>query len=251
MNENILTALDFAQGPVFRAAFALMILGLARTAALALSDTIAAYITTKDKPTFHRKLRMHVLWLFFPSVVLRKARPGGSNGLHAYHLTLCALSLITRLGAIVIPTFMVAHVKLWERAFGISWPALSGTVADTCAFITIVAGLLWFLGRFYSPMLRRVEPIWSFFKPLILVLPFLTGYLAMHPHSSPLDYHFVMLLHVLFACLAFVMVPFGRLMSCMHTRLTDLVPEAAWTPKTETPAESNPDTTAHRPGVTS
>jgi len=33
-----------------------------------------------------------------------------------------------------------------------------------------------------------MEPGWTFFKPLILLMPFVTGFLAMHPTWNPIDY---------------------------------------------------------------
>ena len=75
----------------------------------------------------------------------------------------------------------------------------------TVAIVTIVGGFALLLGRIYSPLLRRMEPAWTFVKPLILIIPFLTGFLSMRPAWSPIDYHVVMLLHVLSASLVFVM----------------------------------------------
>lgn len=230
---------------MFRAAFALLVLGVLRNLILAASDIIAAYVSVSDKREFRQKLRWRLLWGIAPSVVLQQHRPT-TRGMFAYHLTLCCLSLIMRIGAILVPAFMVAHVYLWERGLGISWPALPGDIADALAVITIIAGSLLFLGRLYSPTLRNIEPVWSFFKPLILILPFASGFLAMHPLMSPFDYHFVMLIHVLSACAVFVLIPFGRLMSCMHVRVTDLIPEADW----RTPTTASQSASASLPSVT-
>jgi hypothetical protein len=129
---------------------------------------------------------------------------------------------------VLIPAFMVAHVYLWERGLGIGWPALPPGTADTISFVTIAAGLLVFLGRLYSSVLRKVEPAWSFLSPLILIAPFVTGVFAMHPTWSPFAYQTVLLLHVITACLVFVLLPFARLLSFMHTPVTRWIPQAAW-----------------------
>jgi hypothetical protein len=246
VNQSVLPALDFANGPVLRVAIGLLVLGVVRALLLQLSDTIAAYLTLQDKRVFRRKLGMRALWSVFPSVVLQKARPGGSTGMFAYHFTLCCLSLILRLGVIIVPTLMVAHVYLLDRALGIRWATLPGDTTDVLAVVTIVAGVLLFLGRLYSPLVRHVEPAWSFFKPLILIAPFLTGFLAMHPQWSPLDWHFVMLLHVLSACAVLVLIPFGQLLTGMLTRLTGLVPEAEWLPPDSATGPTPPDAEAAR-----
>ncbi len=247
MNPAILNALDFAQGPLFRAAFALLVLGVIRNALLAAFDAVTAYLALGGGPRFWHKLRLRIAWHVAPSFLLRSANAPHAN--FAYHVLLDALALIFRIGAIIIPTFMIAHVHLWERGLGLSWPVLSATVTDVGALITIVTGAALFLGRLYSSTIRDIEPPWTFAKPLILVLPFFTGFLAMHPQWSPLSWHFVMLLHVCSACLVFIMIPFARLLASMHMSITDVLPEAAWMPDqdhTSTPQFARPET-----GVTS
>lgn len=245
MENPVLETLEFAQGPLFRMAFALMVLGIARWMLLTMSDAVAAYVSVPDRREFWQKVKRRLQWSFVPSIVLQRRQPV-SSGMFAYHVVLCFLSLIVRLGAVLVPAFMVAHVYLWEQSLGVAWPAFPGRVADTLSVVTIVAGALLFLGRLYSPAVRQIEPAWSFFKPLILIFPFATGFLAMHPLMSPFDYHFVMLAHVLGACVVFVMIPFARLMSCMHVRVTDVIPEAAWNVPIgapERPSASQPSVT--------
>lgn len=227
MDRHVLELLSLAEGPVFRATFALMVFGVLRWVVLSLSDATAARMSTPNRAGFWSKLRLRMLWEFVPSVVMQRQEPS-SPGLFIYHLCLCGLSLIARLGVVIVPAFMAAHVHLWERSLGVRWPAFPGGVADVLAIITIIAAGALLLGRLYSPRLRGLEPAWSFAKPLVILLPFVTGYVAMHPLMSPFSYHFVMLIHVLSACLLFVMIGFGRLMSCVHTPLTTYLPEAAW-----------------------
>lgn len=92
----------------------------------------------------------------------------------------------------------------------------------------MTAGAIVFLGRIYSPALRRIEPTWAFLRPLVLLAPFVTGYLAAHPAWSPLDYQVVLLAHTLVAAVVFVLVPFAGLLKGLHTPLTAVVPAAAW-----------------------
>lgn len=230
MNESVHLLLDLAEGPLFRLAFALMILGSLRAIGLGASDVVAAYLTIPDRRVFWRKLRLRVLWLTFPYFVLRQAYPGGSSGMHAYHFGICFTSVVFRITAVVVPVFMIGHVYLWERSFGLAWGTLPATIADVLTLVTIITGLALFLGRLYSPIFREIEPPWSFVKPLLLVLPFASGLLAMHPTWSPIDYYAVCLIHVCSAALVFVAIPFARLLTCMHTPLNDVVPEARWLP---------------------
>jgi hypothetical protein len=228
MHETITFALRVAQGPLFRFAFALAVLGLVRLALLGVSDMVAAYVTDRDRAVFWRKIRQHALWWVFPSVIVSQARPFRNRAWYAYHIVLGGVALLFRTLVVLLPTFMVAHVYLWERALDVSWPAFPGTLADALSIIAIVSGITLFLGQVYSPVLRAIEPPCSFFKPLLLLVPFFTGILARHPTWSPLDYHAMLLIHVLSAAAVLALLPFARLLSSMHTRLTTFAPAAAW-----------------------
>jgi hypothetical protein len=228
MSETLRVLLELAQGPLFRFAFALMILALLRLFMLAVSDVVGGWIV-EARPVFWKKIRMRLVWLTFPSAILRHRSNRVSTPLFAYHIFMGCVSLVFRISALALPAFMAAHVYLWERAFGISWPALGARAADVLAIVTLISGGILFLSRFYSPLLRAIEPGWSFLKPLILLLPFGTGYLVMHPTWIPqLDYYVMLLLHIASACVVFVLVPFGRLLTAVHTPLVKAVPEAAW-----------------------
>jgi hypothetical protein len=227
VNSGVSTALELVQGPVFRFAFALMVLGFLRLALIQVSEAAAARLVGSDRSLFRAKLMLRVRWWLAPHLVLRPVWAGGA-GWSLYHLGLSFFSLVFRVGAIVVPAFMTAHVHLWKRGLGISWPALPAGVGDTISILTIAAGFTFFFGRLYSPLLRKTEPTWSFLTPLILIAPFVTGVLAMHPTWSPIRYQVMLLLHVLSACLVFVLLPFARLLSFMHCPIARWVPQAAW-----------------------
>lgn len=131
---------------------------------------------------------------------------------------------------------MVAHVHLWERGLGISWPTLPLRLSNLFTVIAIVAGLVYFFGRLYSPVLRRLEPGWTFLKPLLLILPLITGWLAAHPEASPLSYHAMLLFHVLSGVALFIALPFARMLTFIHSPLTRWMPQAAWKAAEPSPA---------------
>jgi hypothetical protein len=192
-----------------------------------LTEAASAWLMATDRHSVRVKLRQRIVWFLFPHVLLRHVRDDG-RGWSVYHLLLSVCSLVFRLGAILLPCFMAAHVYLWERALGISWPSLPPGTGDAISFVTIGAGFVVFLGRLYSPLLRKAEPPVSFVTPLVLVLPFVTGVLAMHPTWSPIRYQVMLLLHVLSACTVFVLLPFAGLLSFMHCPISRWVPRAAW-----------------------
>lgn len=227
MNSDLTPILEFAQGPLFRFSFALMVFGFLRLGLIGFAEMAAAWLVATDRSTVRRKILQRIAWFFLPHILLRRVRDDGPAW-SAYHVALSVCSLVFRVGAVIVPCFMVAHVYLWERALGISWPSLPPGTGDAISLVTIGAGLVVFLGRLYSPLLRKTEPVASFLTPLILILPFVTGVLAMHPMWSPIRYQVMMLLHVLSACVVFVLLPFGGLLSFMHCPITRWVPQAAW-----------------------
>lgn len=228
MTGSLQLMLDFVDGPLFRFAFWVMVLAGLRALFLGMSNVVGAYLTIPDRREFWRKLRLRLVWFFLPSVVLRNAGLEASRATHWYHTGLFAISLIFRVTVILLPIFMVEHVYIWEQTLGVKWATLSATLADTCTIIAIVTGLALFLGRLYSPLLRKIEAPWSFLKPLLLVIPFASGMLAMHPAWSPIDYYVLRLIHGSSAALVFVLIGFGRMLTSMHTPLTRIVPEAEW-----------------------
>lgn len=228
MQDAITFALKIAQGPVFRFAFAIAVLGLLRHALLGFSGAVAAFATEPSRAAGWWKIREHALWSLFPSIIIHRIRPFSSRAMYAYHLALCGIRLLFHTLVVVLPIFMVAHVYLWERALGVSWPSFPNRLADALSIVIIVSGAAMFFGRVYSPVLRSLEPPWTFFKPLLLLFPFLTGFLARHPTWSPVSYYSTLVVHVLSAACVLALIPFARLLSDMHTTLSALIPEAAW-----------------------
>jgi hypothetical protein len=234
-----LYVLDTASGPVFRFAFALLALGLARRWLFNVSNAIGGYVT-EPRDAFWTRLRLRCWWFACPAVVLHVARPEPTRARYVYHVLLSLVALVFRACVIIVPMFLAAHVYLWERWLGVSWPALPGWLADRLTLTTIVAGVVLFLGRLYSPTLRKLDPSWSFVTPLLVLVPFITGILAMHPTWSPLDYYTMLTLHITSASLVFVLLPFTPLLGAVHTALIKVVPAAAWrAPQDDAPSAAD------------
>jgi hypothetical protein len=233
MGENLRQLLDFVQGPLIRFALAILFLGLVRAAWISVSNALAAYLIIQDRREFRRRFWQRVLWHIFPTLVIHNLRGERSRAMTTYHVFITALSIVFRIGVIVIPAFMVAHVYLWERWLGMSWPSIPARISDVISVVTVVAGVGVLLGRVYSPLIRSIDPPWAFFKPLILLVLFITGLLAMHPTWSPISYHAMRILHVGTAALVFLMIPFGRMLAFLHAPIEQVLPEAAW-PREET-----------------
>ena len=81
-------------------------------------------------------------------------------------------------GLLIVPLFLAAHVLLWRRATGFAWLALPQALANYLTLLAIVAGVGLFLGRLVDAGARKISRRQDFLWPLLLVAPFLTGYLC-------------------------------------------------------------------------
>ncbi len=64
--------------------------------------------------------------------------------------------------------------------------------------------------------------------PLIIAVPFITGYLAMHPAINPFNYSSTMFVHVMSGNLIFILIPFTKLSHVVLFPTTQVVSEMGW-----------------------
>lgn len=211
------SVLEFARGPLFQLTFALMVLGLLRTLGLAIFGIIRLRRQAGNQQVaFGAVLKRTVQWLI-PVERLWRVRP-------IYSL----ISVIFHVGLIVVPIFLLAHIQLWERGLGLRWLALPPLAADVLAISTVVTGLLLFIGRVGHRAARTLSRFQDYLWPPLLILPFLSGFLAVHTSLCPFDYRVMLLIHILSAELIFVLIPFTKIAHCVLLPLSQLVSELGW-----------------------
>jgi nitrate reductase gamma subunit len=124
------------------------------------------------------------------------------------------ISFLWHIGLIIVPIFFVSHVLLWERGIGIALPdslKMNKHVADGLTIATVGLTAVLFLFRALSPLTRVLsEPI-DYFLLVLLAVPFVTGFFAVHAAISPLPYNVTMLIHILSAEAIFILMPFTKL----------------------------------------
>ena len=64
--------------------------------------------------------------------------------------------------------------------------------------------------------------------PPIIAVPFVSGFLVMHPAVNPFSYEAVLLVHVISANLVFVLMPVTKLSHCVLLPATHFISEVAW-----------------------
>jgi nitrate reductase gamma subunit len=209
--------LEFARGPFFRFSLAVMLLGLLRVIALDLSAAYMAHRRAADKTIpWNWVIRRTLMW-FFPVNRIFASRP-------VYSL----FSILFHVGLLLVPLFLYAHVELWRGALGFGWFTLPKVVADWLTIATFVFGLLLVISRISSRTSRFLSRKQDFLWPIILLIPFITGYICANAGVGPAGYRFGMLVHMLSAEVIFILMPFTKVAHCVLMPLSQLISAMAW-----------------------
>jgi nitrate reductase gamma subunit len=209
--------LDFARGPLFRLSFAIMALGLLRILILDIWGIVEALHKTDDKKIPWKLVSMRTLEWFIPVRRVFTNRP-------IYSL----LSILFHVGLLLAPIFLFAHIQLWRSVLGFGWPALPKMWADILTVLTIVTALSLFIGRVASRTSSHISRKQDYLWPLILMVPFLTGFLCANIGLVPGVYRLSLLIHILTGELIFVLIPFTKIAHCVIMPFSQLVATVAW-----------------------
>jgi nitrate reductase gamma subunit len=208
--------LDFARGPFFRFTFAVMVLGLGRHVIVALASMYRAYrLTAHQDVAWGRTAVQTVDWL----IPLRHLRQRGFY---------TVVSILFHVGVIVTPLFLFGHIRLIESNLGLWWPALPTGVADGLALMTLAALATLVIARLVGRASRSLSRLQDYAVPLLLAVPFATGYLIANPGLNPLPHNPTLLAHMLSAGICFLIIPFTKLAHMALQPLTRLPADLAW-----------------------
>jgi nitrate reductase gamma subunit len=208
--------LAFARGPFFRFTFAVMVLGLARHAVVAIWSLADAYRRSSDKDvSWARALWRTVSWLL-PVGHLRQR--------WAYS----AASVVFHVGAILAPLFFAGHIRMLHASTGVAWAALPMPAVDVLTLVTLGALLGLLLGRVGSRPARSLSRGQDLAIPLLLAVPFASGFLATHTGLNPFPYEPTLLVHMLSAGACFLVIPFTKLAHMVLMPLSQVPSELGW-----------------------
>jgi nitrate reductase gamma subunit len=209
--------LEFSKGPLFRLCFSIMILGLIRILFIDIRGAIIAYRKAGDRTMpWNLIFRRSLEWIF-PVKRIGRNRP-------VYSI----LSVLFHIGLLVTPIFLFAHIQLWNEGIGISWPALSYNWAYFLTSLTIISGVALFFGRVFSKSSSFLSRKQDYFWPLLILIPFVTGYLCAHMDVNPRFYQVFMLMHILSGNLIFILIPFTKIAHCILMPLSQVICILAW-----------------------
>jgi nitrate reductase gamma subunit len=209
--------LNFATGSLFRLCLMVMVLGLGRVLLIALVGMAQAYGRAGDKSIDAARIARQTLAWLIPSF-----RPGLNRWIYS------ASSFMFHVGLIVVLVFLYAHIQLWKKGIGLSWPALPMNWADGLSLLVIATGVALLLGRGANLASRATSRFQDFVLPFSILVPFVTGVLASHPRWNPFSYQGTLLVHVLSGDFLLVLIPFSKLAHVVLWPFRQLATELAW-----------------------
>ena len=209
--------LEFAKGPLFRLTFALLVLGLIRIFYLDIQGAWKAYRKTDDKKMPWKLIISRTFEWFFPAKRLK----GNFRFFSVF-------SILFHVGLILVPIFLFAHIQLWENSVGISWIALPYSVAFWLTISTILFGAALFITRLVNRTAKALSRKQDYLWLILLLIPFVTGFICANLNIVPSYYRFFMLVHVLAGELIFVLIPFSKIAHCVLAPLSQIISTLAW-----------------------
>lgn len=208
--------IEWARGPVFAFALTFMLAGLARHVLVTLWEMRKTMRRAGDKSlAYGPALRATLRWLF----PLGKLR-------HQFLFTLT--SLLFHIAILIVPLFLAGHIALWARGTGLSWPAIPEQVADVLTVIAVVAGVALVVQRLAARATRALSRFQDYALPLLIALPFATGFLLVHPNFNPFSFSATLLVHIMSANLILVLMPITKLTHAVLLPSAQVVSEMGW-----------------------
>jgi nitrate reductase gamma subunit len=137
-------------------------------------------------------------------------------------------SILFHIAILIVPVFLGGHIALWARGLGVSWPAIPSEVADVLAIVAIVTAVALVVQRVSARATRCLSRFQDYVLPLLLAVPFVTGFLVVHPTLNPFSYEAVLFVHVMSANLVFVLMPITKLSHAALMPSVQFVSELGW-----------------------
>jgi nitrate reductase gamma subunit len=128
----------------------------------------------------------------------------------------------------VVPLFLAGHLTLWEDAVGLALPAIPYRLADVLTLVAVATGLGLILQRVGSRDARGLSRVSDYLLILLILTPFVTGYLVGHPEANPFPFAPVFLVHILSADLVLLAVPLTKISHCVLMPAMQYVAEIGW-----------------------
>jgi nitrate reductase gamma subunit len=191
--------IEFAKGPLFALTVLIMILGLARLVVIQTYSIVRGKGRRLANAPW-RKIALEAAgWVIPVRHLIPETR------------VFSAVSYLFHVGVLVVPLLLASHIVLWERLLKVNLPEIGRGLGDFLTLFTIACVLVLLGFRVLSRRLRSMSHPSDYALLVVILLPFASGYAAMHPRCNPLPWEAMMLVHLLSSELLFVLIPFTKL----------------------------------------
>jgi nitrate reductase gamma subunit len=210
--------LEFLKGPFFRFSFAIMILGLLRIFILTLINGFEAKSKAKDKQLPMNYVKKLTIGYVLPIRAFR------TKPVYSF------VSIMFHVGLLITPIFLFDHALLFSNSISFSWVGitLSKGWADNLTLLTIFAGIILLIMRVSDRKSRFISRKQDYLWPLILLIPFITGWIAANLTLEPETYKFYMIIHILAGNIIFILIPFTKIAHCVLLPLSQWITARTW-----------------------
>ena len=167
----------------------------------------------------HRKERFIYSYMSFKyslRSILRWSTPFATENMRR-HPGMTIVTFAFHICLLVTPLFLLAHVVLIEEAWNLSWWTLPDGLADAMTLIVIAGCIFFFVRRLTQREVQYVTSVSDFVLLVIVVAPFVTGFLANYQWFA---YRTLVILHILSGEIMLVTLPFTRLSHMITAPLT-------------------------------
>lgn len=208
--------IEWARGPAFIFAFSFMLLGLIRHVCLTIWEVVRAMYRAGDKSLPYRQICTATLKWLFPIDKLKN------------EVLFSLTSILFHVAIIIVPIFLAGHIVLWTRSLGLWWPAIPNYLADVLTIVAVVTAVALVIQRAAARATRALSRFQDYALPLIIAVPFASGFMVMHPGVNPFSYEAMLLVHVLSANLLLILIPITKLSHIVLIPTVQLVSEVVW-----------------------
>lgn len=192
---------DLVTGPLAWLAFGVFFFGLAAR----LVWYFRGLNWQMDRVAYHRHLKYGIRGA--TRSIVRWLIPYGTHGWR-YYSGFTALVFVFHIGLIVTPIFLLGHNIMLQMRWGFHLPALPESLSDVLTIAVLVAAFFILLRRIALPEVRILTTAYDVILLLIVVAPFLTGFIAYHQLG---DYDAWLTAHILCGEILLMSVPLTKL----------------------------------------
>jgi len=192
----IMDIYEFARGPLAWISFCIFSLG-------SLYHVVSILYSGKSDPVLEKSRRKgdaarSILngIIPFSSIVMRR-KPFFTVVTFTFHICV-----------VFLPVFLLAHTVLLYESWRIQWLSLPDTMADIMTIWVILACIYFVFRRTTIADAKKVSRPIDFLFPAIIIVIFLSGFLASHQWGP---YRPLLILHILTSELLLMILPFSKL----------------------------------------